>query len=343
MSSDPRFRFALLFSAAMMLSGCGGTPDDTAAGGPPTAAQKSTFGTMPKVMAATDNPLTDEKVDLGRMLYFDARLSASGDISCNSCHVLAEYGVDGLATSPGHAGDFGVRNSPTVYNAAIHFVQFWDGREPTVEAQSKGPVLNPVEHGLASAEAAEEILRGIPGYRPLFEAAFPGQDEPVTFDNFALAVGAFERKLVTRGKWDRWLVGDGSALNEQEVRGLNIFTELGCTTCHMGPGLGGNLYQKMGLIEPYPTDDTGRFQVTGAETDRFMFKVPGLRNVTETGPYLHDGSVDTLDEVVRIMVRYQLGKTVTDAQAADVVAFMTALTGALPTEYIAAPELPADS
>jgi len=348
MTSDLRRRLVLVLAGAALLvaaslfGGCGGAPDDTAAGGPPTATHKSTFGTMPKVMASADNPLTDEKIDLGRKLYYDERLSVSGDISCNSCHLLDEFGADGNATSPGHAGEFGVRNSPTVYNAAIHITQFWDGREPNVEEQAKGPLLNPVEHGFATGEDVEEILRGISGYRPLFEVAFPGQDEPVTFDNAAKAIGAFERKLVTRGKWDRWLIGDGSALNVQEVRGLNTFTEVGCTTCHMGPALGGNMYQKMGLLEPYPTEDEGRFEVTALEADKFMFKVPTLRNVAETAPYMHDGSIDTLDEVVAIMARYQLAKTLTPEQTADIVAFMTVLTGKLPTEYIAMPELPVD-
>ena len=324
----------------LSLAGCGGGADDTGPAGPPTAAMKGLFGTMPKVMASDTNPITEEKVVLGRMLYYDPRMSASGDISCNSCHLLDEFGVDGEATSPGHDGSFGTRNSPTVYNAALHIAQFWDGREPDVEAQAKGPILNPVEHGMGADEDVEAIIKGIPGYAPLFAAAFPGEDDPITFDNIAKAIGAFERKLVTRGRWDRWLVGDGSALTKQERRGLETFIEVGCTTCHMGPNLGGNLYQKLGLIEPYETADLGRFEATGNEAEKYFFKVPALRNVAETAPYLHDGSIETLDEIVDIMMKHQLGKTATPEQKADMIAFMTALTGNLPTDYIAEPELP---
>jgi len=186
----------------------------------------------------------------------------------------------------------------------------------------------------------EEVLLGIPEYRPLFEAAFPGEEEPVTLENAALAIGAFERKLVTRGDWDLWLAGDGNAITVQEKRGLDTFMEIGCTACHVGPDLGGSLFQKMGLVEVYPMDDMGRFNATGNETDKYFFKVPSLRNVAETGPYLHNGSVESLDEVVRTMARYQLGMTVTDQQVADIVAFLNLLTGKLPTEYIVQPPLP---
>jgi cytochrome c peroxidase len=337
-------KLMLVLSALVSLvvfAGCGGgQADDTAAAGPPTDQHKNLFAGMPKVMESADNPLTDAKIDLGRVLFYEPRMSASGDISCNSCHVLDEFGVDGLATSPGHDGTFGPRNSPTVYNAANHVAQFWDGREPTVEAQAKGPILNPVEHGMPTAESVEEVLRGIPEYRPLFEAAFPGEEEPITFDNVAMAIGAFERKLVTRGKWDRWLAGDGNAINVQERRGLDTFMEIGCTTCHMGPNLGGSLFQKMGLVEAYPMEDKGRSEVTGNAAEEYFFKVPSLRVIAETSPYMHDGSLEFLEEVVRIMAKHQLGKTVTDAQVADMVAFMNALTGKLPAEYIAEPALP---
>lgn len=341
MNTPIKILLCLAALSLVAMVGCGGgEPADTAAGGPPSAQHKNLFGGMPKVMESKDNPLTDEKIDLGRILYYEPRMSASNDISCNSCHVLDEFGVDGLATSPGHDGTFGVRNSPTVYNAANHVAQFWDGREPTIEAQAKGPILNPVEHGMADAEAVEAVLRGIPEYRPLFEAAFPGQEEPITFDNVALAIGAFERKLVTRGAWDRWLAGDGNAITVQEKRGLDTFMDIGCTTCHMGPNLGGSIYQKMGLVEAYPMDDLGRFDATGVETDKYFFKVPSMRIIAETGPYMHDGSIETLEEVVKVMTKHQLGKTVTDEQVADMVAFMELLTGKLPTEYIKEPALP---
>ncbi len=341
MASGLRLLIALSLASLFVIVGCGGTPDDTAPGGPPSAEIKGMFGTMNREMTSPDNPLTDAKIDLGRILYYEDRMSASGDISCNSCHVLDEFGVDGLPTSPGHDGTLGARNSPTVYNAAMHIAQFWDGREPTIEAQAKGPILNPVEHGIETGEQVEEILRGIPEYRPLFEAAFPGQDEPITFDNVAMAIGAFERKLVTKGKWDRWLVGDGSALNVQEVRGVQAFIDVGCATCHMGPALGGGLYQKMGLEVPYEMEDKGRSVVTGNPAEDFFFKVPGLRNIAETGPYMHDGSIETLEEIVDIMVKHQVKVEATPEQKADIVAFMKALTGKLKDEaYIAEPALP---
>jgi len=341
MNSAIKWMYILSALSLFALAGCGGgEPDDTAAAGPPTEQHKNLFGGMPKVMESPDNPLTDAKIVLGRILYYEPRMSASNDISCNSCHVLDEFGVDGVETSPGHDGIFGTRNSPTVYNAAMHIAQFWDGREPTVEAQAKGPILNPVEHGMASAEAVEDVLKDIPGYRPLFEAAFPGEEEPITFDNVALAIGAFERKLVTRGKWDRWLMGDGNAINVQERRGVDTFIEIGCTTCHMGPNLGGSIYQKMGLVEAYPMEDKGRSVVTGNAAEDYFFKVPSLRNIMETGPYMHDGSIDSMEELVRIMAKHQLGKPVTDQQIADIVAFMKALTGKVKDDYIAEPKLP---
>lgn len=308
--------------------------------GPPSAEVKSMFGNASIEFVSAKNPMTPAKIELGRMLYYDARMSVNGTISCNSCHKLDSYGVDNLARSPGHDGTLGGRNSPTVYNAASNLAQFWDGRAEDVEAQAKGPVLNPVEHGLQSGDQVVEIIKGIPGYAPLFAAAFPGEEDPITFDNFALAIGAFERKLVTRGRWDRWIAGEGSALTAQEKAGLDTFIETGCATCHMGPYFGGSIYMKMGAKEAFHTEDLGRFAITNNEAEKNFFKVPGLRNVAETGPYLHDGSIGTLEEVVEIMGKHQLGKDLTKQQIADMVVFMKALTGKIPDEYIKMPELP---
>ncbi len=308
--------------------------------GLPTAQHKALFGPLPAEMTADSNPLTPAKIDLGRMLYYDTRLSKSQQISCNSCHQLDHYGVDGEPTSPGHKGQRGARNSPTVYNAALHLAQFWDGREPDVEAQAKGPILNPVEMAMPSPEAVVAVVKSIPGYAAAFAAAFPEEADPITYDNLAKAIGAFERKLVTPGRWDRWLAGDATALTAAERRGLDLFVESGCTICHMGPDLGGSLYQKMGLVKPYPLTDEGRGAITGNEAERFFFKVPSLRNVAETAPYFHDGSVTTLEEAVRIMLDYQLGRSVTAPQMSDLLAFLKALTGDLPKAYIAMPELP---
>jgi cytochrome c peroxidase len=299
------------------------------------------FEILPSSAPNPDNPGSEAKVDLGRMLYYDARLSKNHDISCNSCHQLDAYGVDGEPTSPGHRGQRGGRNSPTVYNAALHVAQFWDGREPDVEAQAKGPVLNPIEMAAPSEEHVVAVLRSIPGYAPAFAAAFPESEDPITYDNMARAIGAFERNLLTPGRFDRFLEGDATALDEQERRGLATFLSVGCNTCHTGPAIGGQLYRKLGFIFPYETEDSGRAVVTGLASDTYHFKVPSLRNVAMTGPYFHDGSIATLEEAVRIMAYHQAGQKLDDDQIADVVAFLGSLTGEVDVAYTAPPELPA--
>lgn len=301
---------------------------------------QAVFGTLPAVAESKDNPLTDAKVTLGRMLYYDPRLSASNTISCNSCHQLDKYGVDGEPTSPGHKGERGDRNSPTTYNAAFHFVQFWDGRAATIEEQAKGPILNPVEMGMAADVDVIAKLRAIPGYAPLFKAAFPNQPEPITYDNIALAIGAFERKLVTPAPFDRYLAGEANALTDQQKLGLAKFMDSGCIICHTGPLLGGSMYQKLGLVKPYPSKDTGRAKVTNNPADEYFFKVPSLRNIAETGPYFHDGSLKTLPETVKIMGEYQLGRQLSDQDVELIVAFLGSLTGKVDTAYIAKPTLP---
>jgi cytochrome c peroxidase len=298
------------------------------------------FGPLPADAASEANPSTDARVALGRALYAEPRLSKAGDISCNSCHRLDAWGVDGEPTSPGHQGQRGGRNSPTTFNAALHVAQFWDGREPDVEAQAKGPVLNPIEMAMPDAAAVEAVLRGIPGYAPLFAAAFPGEEQPVTFDNMALAIGAFERKLVTPGPFDAYMQGDGDALGEVQQRGLQTFIDTGCITCHIGPAVGGGMFQKLGLVKPYETEDQGRFEVTGNESDRYVFKVPSLRNVTKTGPWFHDGSISELSEAVRLMADHQLGRSLERNQIEDIIAFLEALTGSPDPNLTAPPTLP---
>ncbi|GIW44383.1 MAG: cytochrome-c peroxidase [Candidatus Binatia bacterium] len=298
------------------------------------------FAPLPPVAESKENPVTEEKVRLGRVLYYDARLSVNDKISCNSCHQLDRFGVDNEKTSPGHDGRRGDRNSPTVYNAAFQIAQFWDGRARDVEEQAKGPILNPIEMGMPSAEAVVAKLEKIPGYLPLFRAAFPGQEKPITYDNIARAIGAFERKLVTPSRFDDFLKGDNNALNEKERAGLAKFMDTGCITCHNGPLVGGAMFQKLGLVKPYPTQDPGRAKVTGNELERGFFKVPSLRNVAKTAPYLHDGSVASLPEMVKIMAEYQLGRTLADGDVQDIVAFLDALTGRIDQQYIAKPELP---
>ncbi len=298
------------------------------------------FAPLPGEATPTTYQMTDELVALGRTLFYDQRLSVDQQQSCNTCHLLDRYGVDGLPVSIGHNGDPVKRNSPTVYNAALHIAQFWDGRAATIEDQAKAPILNAGEMGMLDPREVETILRALPGYKPLFTAAFPNQAEPIEFENAATAIAAFERRLITPGRFDRFLAGDYTQLSQQEQRGLATFADLGCVTCHVGVTVGGLLYKKLGEVEPYPIEDAGRYLVTGLESDRYVFKVPSLRNAAETAPYLHDGSIQTLEEMVVLMARHQLGKQVTDAQVADIVAFIGSLTGELPTAYIAPPPMP---
>jgi len=305
------------------------------------AKAQEVFAPLPEPpVASDDNPVTEEKVELGRMLFYDPRFSVNQEISCNTCHQLDSFGVDNEPTSPGHTGERGERNSPTVYNAALHVAQFWDGRAADVEEQAKGPVLNPVEMGMPSAEHVVEVLRSIPGYRERFAEAFPGQEDPVDYDNFARAIGAFERGLLTPSPFDAFLEGRTDALGPKQLAGLETFMDTGCIACHNGVGVGGGLYQKLGLVHPYATEDEGRFEVTGDEADRYFFKVPSLRNVVATGPWFHDGQVAELDEAVRLMAWHQLGKELTPEQVAEIVAFLGALTGKPDPQYVAKPELP---
>ncbi len=299
----------------------------------------SVFGQLPAV-AESPYPTSQELVDLGRMLYFDTRLSTDGTKSCNSCHDLNTYGVDGVARSIGVMGVPIARNSPTVYNAALHISQFWDGRSPDVEDQATKPIMAAGEMGMIDEKEVKRNVTSIPGYIPMFEAAFPADPDPINLKNVGMAIGAFERGLITPSRFDRFLAGDRTQLNEQEQKGLATFISLRCVTCHMGPTVGGLNYKRLGEKEPYPSEDLGRYEVTKLEEDKYVFKVPSLRNVAETGPYLHDGSIETLDEMVRLMARYQLGKEVNDGQVSDVVAFLKSLTGDVPTEYIAEPKLP---
>lgn len=328
---------------AFVLVGLTGAAPAAADSSALAARASAVFGVLPPEAANPANPVTDAKIELGRMLYFDPRLSKNQEISCNSCHLLDRFGVDGEPTSPGHKGQRGDRNSPTVYHAAFHITQFWDGREPDVEAQAKGPVLNPVEMAMPSGDAVVAVLQSIPGYQPLFAAAFPGGEPSISYDHMAMAIGAFERRLVTPSPFDRFQQGDPTALSAQAQRGLDTFMTTGCTTCHMGPAIGGAMYQKLGLVHPYETEDVGREGVTGNAADRYFFKVPSLRNIARTGPYFHDGSVGSLDEAIRLMAWHQLGTNLDDSQLADVQAFLESLTGEIDASYTAEPKLPESS
>jgi cytochrome c peroxidase len=308
----------------------------------PTPTELAMFAPLPARMDAPGHTPSDAEIALGRTLYYETLLSDGHDVSCNSCHALNGYGADGRRVSFGHKGQEGSRNANTVYNAAGQVAQFWDGRSPNVEDQAKGPILNPAEMGMPGPAAVLEHLKTSAKYRATFAAAFPGESNPITYDNVGRAIGAFERGLVTPSRWDAYLKGDTAALTVQEKRGARTFIAAGCTACHAGTYVGGQLFQKAGLVHPWPaTADSGRIAVTKAPGDRYVFKVPTLRNVDKTGPYFSDGSVGSLDSAIVMMGRYQLGVAPTETQVQDIHAWLRALTGEIPVKYVAEPQLPA--
>lgn len=304
-------------------------------------ASKKYFSPLPARANNPSNPTSTEKVALGRALFFDTRLSKNQDISCNSCHLLDKFGVDNEKTSPGHKGQRGDRNSPSVYNAATHFSQFWDGRAADVEEQALGPILNPVEMAMPSEAAVVTVLTSIPGYKDMFAAAFPGESDPITYANVGKAIGDFERGLITPAPFDDFMGGNTSALAADALQGLQLFIDAGCVQCHTGPNLGATMYQKLGSVKEYSTEDVGRFKITNNEADKKAFKVPGLRNVTKTAPYLHDGISTTLDDVLNVMAEYQTAKgKLDDDERRYLTAFLESLTGKIDAEYTRKPELP---
>lgn len=301
----------------------------------------SAFEALPEEVAPPHYLMNEAMVDLGRMLYYENRISISQQMSCNTCHLLDAYGHDGLPVSLGHDGLPVARNAPTVYNAATHISQFWDGRAADVEEQAQGPILAAGEMGMPNPDYVVGVLKTIPGYLPLFQTAFPGEVDPINYSNVGKAIGAFERRLMTPGDFDALIAGDETAFSDQEKRGLALFVSTGCASCHYGASVGGERYAILGQVSPWPNlTDAGRFDVTGVETDRYTFKVPGLRNIAETGPYLHDGSIVSLEEVVRMMATHQLARELPDGQVSDIAAFLNALTGPLPLDYIFVPEFP---
>lgn len=274
-----------------------------------------------------------EKVDLGRTLFFEKRLSRDGTISCASCHDPARGGADGLQHAVGIGGAEGSVNTPTVFNAALNVLQFWDGRANTLEAQASGPVHNPIEMD-SSWEQVTRKLEADPVYVSAFRALYK---DGITADNIVDAIAAFERTLISSGsRFDRYLRGDAAALTESERRGYERFLDYGCASCHQGAAIGGNMLQKFGVLADRlqgrkPTNaDLGRFNVTRRDEDKFVFKVPGLRDVARTAPYFHDGSVATLPEAVIIMGRVQLGRELTPDDVGSIVAFLGALSGDVP-------------
>lgn len=280
-------------------------------------------------------------VELGKKLFFDPRLSKSGFISCNSCHNLSAGGTDNLKTSIGDRWQKGPINSPTVLNSSMNVAQFWDGRAPDLQTQAAGPIANPVEMAFSHVLTVG-VLESIPQYQREFKQVF-GKDK-IDIGQVTLALAEFEKTLVTpNSRFDQWLLGKKDALSRDELAGYQLFKASGCVACHNGPAVGGNSFQKMGIVQPYKatTASEGRSAVTGQEIDRFSFKVPTLRNVELTYPYFHDGAVDTLTEAVDVMGRLQLGKHFTADENAQIVAFLKTLTGDQPS--FALPQLPPSS
>lgn len=304
------------------------------------------FSPLPDVMTSAENPITPEKVKLGKILYYETRISVDGTVSCAKCHPFSHYAVDGLRISIGNNCKPNPRNDPTIFNAAGQMSEHWIGNRKSVEDQAKQALIGPPSFGMPSYAAVEKRLSEIKGYLPLFRAAFPGDKEPVTADNFAMAVAAFERTLVTPSPFDAFLKGNPAALPESGKKGLKAFLDTGCTACHNSTYIGGQMYRRFGIFEPYwkytksENIDEGRYAVTKNEADKYVFKVPILRNVEKTPPYFHDGSVDRLEDAVLIMAKVQLGKDLEKQQVEEIVSFLVSLTGEIPESALRVPVLP---
>ena len=313
-----------------------GTTEDAGPAGASTALpafkpeQLHLFAPIPE---GVDSPALDEVVKLGRRLYFERRISSGKDVSCSSCHDLGRAGTDGEVTATGTKQERAKRNTPTVLNAGGSFAQGWDARATTIEDFVLPHMLAPAIMGMADEKHVVQALGSIPGYAASFRKAFPEERPAVSGDTVGRALGAFTKRLFARSRWDRYLAGDKGALSETELGGVAMFVEAGCSSCHQGKYLGATQAQKLGIAAPWPAPagtDPGRFEVTGQEVDRGMWKVPTLRNVTRTAPYLHDGSVPTIEEITRRMARHQVGRELTDPQIAAIVAFLRTLEGDAP-------------
>jgi cytochrome c peroxidase len=318
------------------------------------AARAQTWEALPAVAPApADNPTTAAKVELGKMLYHDPRFSETGTVSCASCHNVMEGGDDHRPTSVGVHGVLGGRNAPTVYNAAFLSSQFWDGRAATLEDQAKGPITNPIEMGMKDLPSAMARIRAIPGYAPYFAAAFGSEGDVMTIDNAARAIAAYERTLITpNSAYDRYVQGDRQALNAQQLRGMELFASVGCQACHAGAAfagppakLGEPVLQRFPVIAASPyvakyalAADKGRAVSTGQAADEHLWRVPTLRNLQYTAPYMHNGSVKTVVDAARVMASTQLSRELEPAQAEDLGAFLFALTGEFPPQTM--PRLP---
>jgi cytochrome c peroxidase len=309
-------------------------------------AAKEILGPLPNAMTSAQNPITPEKVKLGKILFYESRISIDGTVSCARCHPFSLHAADGLRKSIGNNCRVNPRNAPTILNAADQISEHWIGNRTSVEDQAKQAVTGPPSFGMPSYDSVENKLREFKEYAVLFRDAFPGDKEPVTVGNFAAAIGAFERTLVTPSSFDGFLKGNRAAMTDRQKDGLKTFLSAGCAACHAGPYAGGRIYQKFGIFGPYrdytkskETDD-GRYAVTKRDSDKYVFKVPVLRNVEKTSPYFHDGSVEKLEEAVMIMGKIQLGKDLPQHEIEELVSFLEALTGKIPAYALEIPLLP---
>lgn len=300
------------------------------------------FSPLPNDFSTPTIPLSEAQITLGRQLFFDKRLSRDGQVSCETCHLPGLHATDGRAKAVGVDNRINARNAPTLLNTALQFRIHWDGARESVEEQATKSLIGPSTFGNPDFAAVVTKLRDL-GYEPAFRRAFPGEADPIRPENWGKAIGNYERTLVSPSPFDAFLKGQISALNETAQRGLETFLKVGCANCHDGVGLGGNRYQKFGLFSDYASltgaspPDEGRLTVTQNPADRFVFKVPPLRNVAMTPPYFHDGSVDTLAEAIRIMGRLQLNLVLADDQIRDLEVFLESLTGPIPVQFKAPP------
>ncbi len=304
------------------------------------------FTPLPKNAATADSPITPERVELGRKLFFDPRISVDGTVSCSRCHLSALFGTDGLPKAKGVFDKLNERRAPTVLNAALQFKAHWRGDRENVEDQASRALTGPASFGNPDDATAVAKVKAIPGYSEMFRKAFPAEPDPVTIGNWGKAIGAYERTLLTPARFDEYLAGNSEALSEPERQGLRTFIDTGCSGCHNGVVTGGGMFWKFGVVEDYWKEtgskevDRGRFDVTMNPADMYVFKVPGLRNVAMAPPYFHDGSAKTLPEAVRIMAKVQLGKALSDKDTKAIVTFLGSLTGKLPQNFAEAPVLP---
>ncbi|MBS2016022.1 MAG: c-type cytochrome [Deltaproteobacteria bacterium] len=321
---------------------------------PPTAAPApkaldpaalGVFAPLPAKLERPDNLLTDEKVALGRQLYFDARLSKGQDVSCNSCHDVTRAGADEAALSVGTKKQKGTRNAPSIFNAAGGFAQGWDARASLVEELVVPHIAEPSVMAMDEKKLLA-VITSIPAYAAAFQKVFLADKTAVSAENVSRAIGAYTRSLLTPARWDAFLAGKTDALIDSEKAGVALFIDAGCSSCHAGKYLGATQTQKLGVAKPWPegeagaATDHGRIAVTKQDVDKDVFKVPSLRNVVRTAPYLHDGSVATLEEITKLMSRHQVGKELTDDQVKSLVSFMGTLTGEPPKDLVTKPELP---